>query len=299
MAEAASDIPRRVESLRETVRRHERLYYVLDRPEISDAEYDRLIAELRGLEQAHPELTTPDSPTQRVGGAPRDGFAKAPHASPMLSLDNAFDDADLRDFDRRVRELSGLDIVDYVGELKLDGISMSVEFSRGRMTRALTRGDGVTGEDITANARTIRSLPLAVDGAGLPARFEVRGEIVMNRKAFERLNAERVRQDQPTFANPRNAAAGSLRVLDPKITASRRLDFFAYMLPTRDAHGFESHWHTLEALAALGFKVNPHRAQLHGIDEVSAFYEQWQRKRESLPYEIDGLVVKVDSLVNV
>ena len=296
MAEAASDILRRVESLRETVRRHERLYYVLDRPEISDAEYDRLIAELRGLEQAYPELMTPDSPTQRVGGAPRDGFAKAPHASPMLSLDNAFDDADLRDFDRRVRELSGLDIVDYVGELKLDGISMSVEFSRGRMTRALTRGDGITGEDITANARTIRSLPLVVDGPGLPARFEVRGEIVMNRKAFERLNAERGRENQPTFANPRNAAAGSLRVLDPKITASRRLDFFAYMLPTRDAHTSESHWDTLEALAALGFKVNPHRAQLHGIDEVSAFHEQWRRKRESLPYQIDGLVIKVDSL---
>ena len=296
MAEAASDILRRVESLRETVRRHERLYYVLDRPEISDAEYDRRIAELRGLEQAHPELMTPDSPTQRVGGAPRDGFAKAPHASPMLSLDNAFDDADLRDFDRRVRELSGLDIVDYVGELKLDGISMSVEFSRGRMTRALTRGDGITGEDITANARTIRSLPLAVDGPGLPSRFEVRGEIVMNRKAFERLNAERGRENQPTFANPRNAAAGSLRVLDPKITASRRLDFFAYMLPTEGVSAFERHWDTLETLAALGFKVNPHRAQLHGIDEVSAFHEQWQRKRESLPYAIDGLVIKVDSL---
>ena len=296
MAEVASDILRRVESLRETVRRHERLYYVLDRPEISDAEYDRLIAELKGLEQAHPELMTPDSPTQRVGGAPRDGFTKAPHASPMLSLDNAFDDADLRDFDRRVRELSGLDIVDYVGELKLDGISMSVEFSRGRMTRALTRGDGVTGEDITANARTIRSLPLVVDDVGLPSRFEVRGEIVMNRKAFGRLNAERGRENQPTFANPRNAAAGSLRVLDPKITASRRLDFFAYMLPTRDAHTSESHWDTLEALAALGFKVNPHRAQLHGIDEVSAFHEKWQQNRDTLPYEIDGLVIKVNSL---
>ena len=297
MAEAAPDVSRQIESLRETVRRHERLYYVLDQPEISDAEYDRLIEELQRIEEAHPNLVTPDSPTQRVGGAPRDGFVKADHASPMLSLDNAFDEDALRDFDRRVRELSGLDVVDYVGELKLDGISMSVEFSEGRMTRALTRGDGVTGEDITENARTIRSLPLVVEASDLlPSRFEVRGEIVMNRKAFERLNAERVHEDQPTFANPRNAAAGSLRVLDPKITASRRLDFFVYMLPLTEGAPFESHWDTLEALAGLGFKVNPHRARLRGIDEASAFLEQWQQKRDSLPYEIDGLVIKVDSL---
>ena len=297
MAEAAPDVSQQIESLRETVRRHERLYYVLDQPEISDAEYDRLIEELQRIEEAHPNLVTPDSPTQRVGGAPRDGFVKADHASPMLSLDNAFDEDALRDFDRRVRELSGLDVVDYVGELKLDGISMSVEFSEGRMTRALTRGDGVTGEDITENARTIRSLPLVVEASDLlPSRFEVRGEIVMNRKAFERLNAERVHEDQPTFANPRNAAAGSLRVLDPKITASRRLDFFVYMLPLTEGAPFESHWDTLEALAGLGFKVNPHRARLRGIDEASAFLEQWQQKRDSLPYEIDGLVIKVDSL---
>ena len=298
MAKLSRDITRQIEALRETVRRHERLYYVLDRPEITDAEYDRLIADLKRLEEVHPELVTLDSPTQRVGGAPRDGFVKADHASPMMSLDNAFDDADLRDFDRRVRELSDLDQVDYVGELKLDGISMSVEFSDGQMTRALTRGDGVSGEDITENARTIRSLPLVIDAGGrLPARFEVRGEVVMNRRAFERLNAERLREDQPTFANPRSAAAGSLRVLDPKITASRRLDFFAYMLPTADTSTLDSHWDTLETLSGLGFKVNPHRARLHGIDEVSAFSEQWKQKRNSLPYEIDGLVIKVDSLV--
>ncbi len=298
MAKLSRDITRQIEALRETVRRHERLYYVLDRPEITDAEYDRLIADLKRLEEAHPELVTFDSPTQRVGGAPRDGFVKADHASPMMSLDNAFDDADLRDFDRRVRELSEQDEVDYVGELKLDGISMSVEFSDGQMTRALTRGDGVTGEDITENARTIRSLPLVIDAGGrLPARFEVRGEVVMNRRAFERLNAERLREEQPTFANPRSAAAGSLRVLDPKITASRRLDFFAYMHPTADTSTLDSHWDTLETLSGLGFKVNPHRARLHGIDEVSAFSEQWKQKRNSLPYEIDGLVIKVDSLM--
>ena len=295
MAQAAHDASRQIESLRETLRRHERLYYVFDQPEISDAEYDRLMADLRRLEEENPQCVTLDSPTQRVGGAPRDGFVKASHASPLLSLDNAFDEGGLRDFDRRVRERCGLDAVDYVGELKLDGILMSVEFSEGRMIRALTRGDGLTGEDITANARTIRSLPLHVEPSDLiPSSFEVRGEVVMNRRAFDRLNTERLRRDQPAFANPRNAAAGSLRVLDPKITASRRLDFYVYALPAADRFG--CHWDILDALSGLGFKVNPHRARLRGIAEVSAFHEKWRRKRGSLPYEIDGLVIKVDSL---
>ncbi len=289
-----------VETLRQTIRRHEHLYYVLDQPEISDAEYDALIAKLQRLEREHPELTTPDSPTQRVGGAPREGFVKARHVSPMLSLDNAFDEQQLRDFDRRVRELSGLDVVDYVGELKLDGISLALHFSANRMRRALTRGDGFTGEEVTENARTIRSLPLVVVppqavATALPPDFEVRGEVVMNRKSFERLNAERLRDELPTFANPRNAAAGSLRVLDPKITASRRLEFFAYALLNAAGPVFEDHWETLETLAALGFKVNPHRARLRGMDEILAFASQWMDRRETLPYEIDGLVLKVNS----
>ena len=295
---STEDAARTITSLCETIRRHEHLYYVLDQPEISDVEYDALVARLKKIEQRHPELVTPDSPTQRVGGSPREGFVKAPHQSPMLSLDNAFDEQALRDFDRRVRELSGLEIVDYVGELKLDGVSMAVHFSGGRMSRALTRGDGFTGEDITENARTIRSLPLVVQRSrehSLPAEFEVRGEVVMNRKAFERLNAERLKDNQATFANPRNAAAGSLRVLDPRVTASRRLEFFVYGLLADGGPLLESHWDTLDALVALGFKVNSHRAKLRGADELVAFGSLWKDKRESLPYEIDGLVFKVDS----
>ncbi len=304
-----SDISQKIQVLQEEIRRHEHLYNVLDRPQISDAEYDELLARLTALEEQHPELITADSPTQRVGGAPREGFAKVTHLTRMASLDNVFDAEGVRDFDRRVRELSGLEVVDYVGELKLDGLSMAVHFSGKRMIRALTRGDGMTGEDITENARTIRSLPLNLDtkpgesgagsgadggGPGLPEDFEVRGEVIMGAKAFERLNSERLRLGQPTFTNPRSAAAGSLRVLDHKITASRRLDYFVYMLLSDGKPIRPRHWETLDALAQLGFKVNPHRAKLHGIEEVLDFYRHWQEKRGSLPYEIDGLVLKVD-----
>ena len=298
MASAGSsrDISQQVESLRKALRRHEHLYYVLDRPEISDAEYDGLMSQLQELERAYPELITPDSPTQRIGGQPREGFVKAPHTSAMMSLDNAFGEQELLDFDRRVREKAGLDVVDYVGELKLDGISMAVHFREGRMVRALTRGDGFTGEEITENARTIRSLPLILaTGSRLPGELEVRGEVVMNRKSFERLNSQRLRDEQPTFANPRNAAAGSLRVLDPKITASRRLDFFAYNLISEGEAVLDHHWETLETLSNVGFKVNPHRERLAGIEAALRFGAQWLEKRETLPYEIDGLVLKVNS----
>ncbi len=306
MADPVFDMSQRAGALREEIRRHEHSYYVLDQPQISDAEYDELLARLTALEEQHPELITPDSPTQRVGGAPREGFVKVTHLTRMMSLDNAFDAEGVRDFDRRVRELSGLGVVDYVGELKLDGISMAVHFSGvvhfsgSRMIRALTRGDGLTGEDITENARTIRSLPLTLDSAAtpdiaLPAEFEVRGEVVMSAKAFERLNSERLRLEQPTFTNPRSAAAGSLRVLDHRITASRRLDYFVYMLLADGNPIRPRHWETLDTLTKLGFKVNPHRALLHGIEEVLDFHRQWREKRESLPYEIDGLVLKVDS----
>jgi DNA ligase (NAD+) len=299
MATAASsrDVARRVQSLRENLQRHEYLYYVLDQPEISDAEYDGLMQQLQELEQQHPELVTPDSPTQRIGGQPREGFVKAPHAAPMMSLDNAFGEQELRDFDRRIREKTKLEVVDYVGELKLDGVSMSVHFSEGRMVQALTRGDGQTGEVITENARTIRSLPLALPKKALklPAELEVRGEVVMNRNSFERLNAQRLSGELPTFANPRNAAAGSLRMLDPKVTGSRRLDFFAYGLLAGGEAYLEYHWHTLETLAELGFKVNPHRKRIEGIEAALAYGNEWLEKRYSLPYEIDGLVLKVNS----
>ncbi len=297
----SGDSVRQVEALREEIRRHEHRYYVLDAPEISDAEFDGLMRRLQALENEHPELVVPESPTQRVGGAPRAGVERAAHSSAMLSLDNAFNEQELRDFDRRARELAGVETLDYVAELKLDGVSMSVRYSGGRLALALTRGDGATGEVITPNARAIRSLPLSIApetaaAAGLPDAFEVRGEAVMPRKAFERLNARRREAEEPLFVNPRNAAAGSLRMLDASVTASRRLDYFAYMLLADGAPFKESHWEALEALSAAGFKVNPHRARLEGVGGLLDFRNRWADRRDSLPYDIDGLVCKVDSV---
>ena len=288
------DVAAQVEKLRETLRHHERLYYVLDQPEISDAEYDALMRELRDLEARHPELLTPDSPTQRVGGKPREGFVKVAHSSPMLSLDNALNEGELRDFDRRVRDLLGGDEFRYVTELKLDGLSMAAHYRDGQFIQAVTRGDGVVGEEVTENARTIRSLPLSVKTK--LAQFEVRGETVMNRRAFDRLNAERDEHGLSRFANPRNAAAGSLRVLEPSITASRRLDYYTYFLQVDGAPAFDRHWESLEELARMGFKVNAKRKLCRDVDEVLAFCAEWEAQREQLPYEIDGVVVKVDSI---
>jgi DNA ligase (NAD+) len=250
--------------------------------------------ELRRLEAEHPELITADSPTQRVGGKPREGFVKVRHSSPMLSLDNALNEAEFLDFDRRVRQLLGGEPYAYVAELKLDGLSMAAHYRHGLLTQAVTRGDGIEGEDVTENARTIRSLPLRVTGE-LPA-FEVRGEVVMNRRAFEQLNLERDKQGLPRFANPRNAAAGSIRVLEPWITASRRLDYWAYFLLADGQPYYPSHWQSLEALARMGFKVNPNRRLCRDAGEVLEFWREWSERRESLPYEIDGIVVKVDSV---
>ena len=291
---------RRVDELREQIRHHEHRYHVLDAPEISDAEFDVLLRELERLEAQHPGLVTPDSPSQRVGGAPREGVEKAPHSSAMLSLENAFDDAELRDFDRRAREALDAEVLDYVGELKLDGVSMAVRYRSGSLVVALTRGDGVHGEVITPNARTLRSLPLAIpiaalERAGLPHDFEVRGEVVMPKDAFALLNERQRAGARTTYANPRNAAAGSIRMLDPSATASRRLDFYPYFLLAGGAPVYDSHWASLEALAAVRFKVNRHRARLRGLDEVLAFRDDCMRRREELPYEIDGVVFKLDS----
>ncbi len=298
---APDDARRRVEELRQQIAHHEHRYYVLDDPEISDTEYDALLGELERLEGEHPGLVTSDSPSQRVGGAPRDGVEKAAHSSAMLSLENAFDDVQLRDFDRRAREALSVEALDYVGELKLDGVSMAVRYRSGRIVIALTRGDGVYGEVITPNARTLRSLPLAIptaelERAGLPLDFEVRGEVVMPKDAFARMNARQQADGKPTFANPRNAAAGTLRMLDASVTASRRLDFYPYMLLGADGDPlYDSHWASLDALEAVRFKVNRLRARLHGLDEVLAFRDDCMPRREALPYEIDGVVFKVDS----
>jgi DNA ligase (NAD+) len=281
-----SSVSQKIDALREKLRHHEHLYHVLDSPEISDAEYDKMMRELQALEQAHPELITDDSPTQRVGGKPREGFVKVAHSSPMLSLDNALNETELRDFDRRVRDLLGAEEFEYVAELKLDGLSLAVRYRDGKLAQAVTRGDGSTGEDVTENARTIRSIPL------LARAEEVRGEVVFNRKAFDRLNEERAAAGQPVFANPRNAAAGSLRVLDPAITASRRLDYFSYFVVPAPPTQTE----TLEQLKEMGFKVNPNWRRCKDVDALLSFCKEWEEKRDSLPYEIDGVVAKVDSV---
>jgi DNA ligase (NAD+) len=282
-----------IEDLREELRHHEHQYYVLDKPEISDAEYDALMRRLQALEAQHPELAAPDSPSQRVGGKPREGFIKVRHSSVMLSLDNALNEGELRDFDRRVRDLLG-EPFRYVTELKLDGLSMAVHYRDGRFHSAVTRGDGTVGEDVTENARTIRSVPLRVKTK--LDTFEVRGETVMSRRAFERLNADRDEKNLSRFASPRNAAAGSLRVLDPQITASRNLEYYTYFLLSEGRPVFESHWRTLEELRHMKFRVNPNSKLCSGIDEVLEFCAHWEAQRETLPYEIDGVVVKVDSV---
>ena len=293
MANAAHSIAQRITDLRSQLEHHEHLYYVLDAPSIPDAEYDLSLRELRELEDAHPELRTPDSPTQRVGGKPREGFVKLPHSAPMLSLDNALNEAELREFDRRVRELLGDEPYRYVAELKLDGLSMAVHFAEGRMTSAITRGDGSVGEDVTENARTIRSLPLKVNAR---ESFETRGETIIGRRAFERLNERREQDGQPLYANPRNSAAGSLRVLDPTITAARQLEFMAYFYLVGGEPAMDSHWASLDHLGSLGFKVNPMRKLCKDVDELISFCREFDQRRDSLPYEIDGVVAKIDSI---
>ncbi|HZQ92056.1 MAG TPA: NAD-dependent DNA ligase LigA [Terriglobales bacterium] len=299
MAAASKAVTRDVERLRDQIRYHEHRYYVLDDPEVSDAEFDRLMNELKRLEAAHPELVTPDSPTRRVGGKPREGFTKVRHSSPMLSLDNAYNEDELRAWEKRVRELAGRDGLEYVCELKLDGMSLALTYENGALLRGVTRGDGSIGEEVTANVRTVRSVPLSLSAATLkkarlPEKFEVRGEIIMPIKAFERMNEDRERQNLSKFANPRNAAAGAVRVLDPNITALRRLDFYAYFLLVNGRVAGQEHWEDLEQLAAAGFKVNPRRRLAKNFDEILEFIREWEAKRESLPYEIDGIVVKVN-----
>ena len=306
MATAVKDVQRRADDLRDQLRYHEHRYYVLDDPEISDAEFDVLMNELKSLEAAHPELITPDSPTQRVGGKPREGFVKVQHSSPMLSLDNAYNEEELRDWERRVHELSGRKDVEYVCELKLDGLSMALRYAaqerdhgKSKLALGVTRGDGSIGEDVTLNVKAVRSVPLSVPAAtlkkaGLPQEFEVRGEIVMPTKSFERMNEERERQGLAKFANPRNAAAGAVRVLDANITAQRRLDFYSYFLLVGGRTYFKKHSEALEALQGAGFKVNRAWKRAASIEEVWDFIRQWEPQRDTLDYEIDGIVIKVN-----
>ena len=292
-------IEKKIEALREKIRHHEYRYYVLDAPEISDAAFDALMNELKRLEADHPKLITPDSPTQRVGGKPREGFVKAKHSSPMLSLDNAYSEEELRDWERRVHELSGRTDIEYMCELKLDGMSLALVYHDGRLERGITRGDGNVGEDVTLNVRTVRSVPLSVakdklKKAGIPADFEVRGEMLMPLAAFRKLNEEREGQGLAVFANPRNFTAGTVRQLDPSITAQRRMNYFAYMLLKDGRTYFDRQSKAMDAMEAAGFKVNPNRKLAKNLTEVWKFIQSWEHKRESLPYEIDGIVIKVD-----
>jgi DNA ligase (NAD+) len=296
---ATKDVEKKIEALREKIRHHEHLYYVLDDPKLRDAEFDQLMQQLKDLEAEHPSLITPVSPTQRVGGKPREGFVKVPHSSPMLSLDNTYNEEELRDWERRVHELTGRSDVDYVCELKLDGMSLALIYEDGKLVRGVTRGDGSVGEDVTLNVRTVRSIPLSIPKerlkkAGIPSDFEVRGELLMPTASFKKINEERERAGLPTFANPRNFTAGTVRQLDPNVTAERRMDYFPYILLQNGRTYFDHHSKTLAALDASGFKVNPNHKLVRSMDEVWAFIQQWEEKRDSLPYEIDGIVVKVD-----
>ncbi|HMG85815.1 MAG TPA: NAD-dependent DNA ligase LigA [Terracidiphilus sp.] len=296
---------KRIEELRTELRRYEHLYYVMDAPAISDAEYDKLMNELKRLETEHPELLTQDSPTQRVGGKPAEGFQKVRHSRPMLSLDNAYSEEELRDWDRRVRELAGNLQVEYTAELKLDGLSLALHFEAApggsaRLARGLTRGDGQIGEDVTTNVRTIRSVPLSISAArlreaGVPPDFEVRGETVMPLKAFEKMNKDREAEGLPPAVNPRNAAAGTLRTKDSSVVAQRRLDVYAYFLLTQGEYAAMGQEQTLDALTALGFRVNPHRGRMHTVEEMMRFIEATGKRRATLGYDIDGVVFKVNA----
>jgi DNA ligase (NAD+) len=305
MTESAA--ARKIEKLRDEIRHHEHLYYVLDAPAIGDAEYDALVNDLKRLEAAHPDLVTSDSPTQRVGGRPAEGFRKAAHARPMLSLDNAYSAEELADWDRRVHELAGSLPVEYTAELKLDGLSVALRYEPAadggaRLSLGLTRGDGQIGEDVTSNIRTIRSVPLSISAdrlkkCALPQGqgFEVRGECVMPQASFLRTNAEREREGLPAFVNPRNSAAGTVRTLDPGIVATRGLVFFAYFLLVEGEYSAAGQTATLDALTALGFRVNPHRGRVDSVDDMSRFIDRAEKDRATLGYEIDGVVLKVDA----
>ena len=283
----------RVAQLRSEIRKHDYKYYVLDSPQIGDAEYDRLVRELSDLESQYPQLVTPDSPTQRVGGEPLAGFQTVRHPVTLLSLDNAFEPGELRDFDRRVRQLAGQP-VDYVVEPKIDGLTVVLTYDNGSFTQAATRGDGVTGEDVTANVRTIRLLPLGISEA--PSRLVVRGEVLMPKRAFARLNEERDSRGEAPFANPRNAAAGSIRQLDPKTTARRTLGIFLYQILISSVQLPATQAEVLSYLQGIGFPVQQQWCHCRDIDEVIAYCNSWTDQRHSLAYEIDGLVVKVNSL---
>ncbi len=289
-AEAAQ----RIEYLRREIRHHERLYYVLNGPEISDEEYDRLERELRDLEAQYPELVTPDSPTQRVGERPFQEFPTFTHRVPMLSLDNTYSEDDLREFEERIFRLVGPREMLYVTELKIDGLSVALHYEKGRLLRGVTRGDGVRGDDVTLNVRAIKAIPLRLLGDDVPAELEVRGEVFLPRSRFQAMNREREQAEEEPFANPRNAAAGTMKNLDPRIVAARGLDIYLYAVAHLKGTVLRSQWEALESLQSWGLKTNPNSRRCRGLAEVLEFCAEWRGKRDSLEYDMDGVVVKVD-----
>jgi len=291
-----SDAGKRIARLRDEINFHNHRYYVLDEPVISDAQYDRLLTELQTLEQSHPDLITPDSPTQRVGAAPLKAFGAVTHRVPMLSLGNAFTEEDIVEFDRRVRERLAVDSVSYAAEPKLDGLSLSLRYEGGVLAQAATRGDGETGEDVTANARTIRTVPLHLLGNDWPPTLEVRGEVVIRKEDFARLNDERLRSEEKIFANPRNAAAGSVRQLDSRITAARPLSFFPWGLGSTTSLVADSHSEEMAKLRDWGFRVSQELNVVQGVEGLLGYYADVGRRRDELPFEIDGVVYKVDDI---
>lgn len=291
-----NEAKKRILNLRKEINHHNYLYYVNDQPEISDAEYDKLMRELKNLEDAHPEFITPDSPTQRVGAAPLEEFGIVNHPYSLLSLGNAFSKEELYKWYDRVKKLLNYEDIKLVCEHKMDGLAVALTYENGLFTTGATRGDGIKGENITLNLRTIKSLPLSVKGRA-PTKFEARGEVFLPKENFNKLNETRANEGLPLFANPRNAAAGSLRQLDPKETAKRPLDIFIYALGYAKGDNFpESHWKQMEELKFMGFKTNPNNRHVDTIDEAAAYYDEWAKKREDLPYEVDGIVIKVDSI---
>jgi len=288
---------KKIEQFRKDIQHHDHLYYVQDSPEITDREYDRLLEQLKELEKKYPEWITPDSPTQRVGGAPAEGFDSVVHKVPMLSLDNTYNVEELRDFHNRVVKNLGTEDVEYVVELKIDGLGVSLTYENEKFVRGATRGDGKTGEDITANLKTIRSIPLTIpmQKAGFKS-MEVRGEVYMNRKGFLKLNQQREKDGETSFANPRNAAAGSLRLLDSRITASRPLDIWVYSIGHFEGQAYESHFEMLEGLKGLGLRTNPNTRRCRSFDDIQKMIDEWQGEQATLDYDVDGLVVKVNSI---
>ena len=285
----------RAEELRSQVNYHDYLYYVKDQPEVTDAEYDELMRRLRAIEEHYPELITPDSPTQRVPNVPVQAFGVVEHRDPLLSLANAFNFTQLQAWHKRAGNLAGTGDFQMVCEPKIDGLAVSLVFEGGRFVQGATRGDGYRGENITENLKTIRSIPMQLRGSHFPERFEVRGEVYMSKSAFERLNEDRAGKGEPLFANPRNAAAGSVRQLDPRNTASRRLDIWLYQLGWSEGDEIpRTHWETLHWLGELGFRINPNIERFRTLEEVEAFYHDWRDRRHDLEYEIDGMVVKID-----